>query len=220
MESDLARLEISSIVLGKLLQSFCRSYLSVLTISSISVPFLTSHMALASMTDAHWAALSPFLTYWIVSGFYEFLDTFNLFSQYRIRPSDEECKRNLAKKSAVLKYVLLMLAVHTAAGLVLAEMLPPSPRHDGRFGTLSYFHSISTDLWTSWKLDQDTLGFVATFLLAGSWLMRICYLVARQLLALVILDTWVFWGHYLEHQNTWLYRKLLRSGVSGTLDMY
>lgn len=33
------------------------------------------------------------------------------------------------------------------------------------------------------------------------------YLAARQFLALIILDSWVFWTHYLEHTVPWLYRK-------------
>lgn len=175
--------------------------------TSSSVPIWTSSTKLTGMTAAHWAALSPILSYWIVSGFYEFLDTFDLFSQYRIRPSDEECKRNLAKKSDVMNHVLLVHAAQTAMALVMAEMLPPSPDHEGRFGSLSYFYSVSAGLLTSWNISQDTVGFVDTTLLAGSWLARICYLAARQFLALVVLDTWVFWGHYLEHKNPWLYRK-------------
>ena len=192
---------------GKLLHTFYPSWASASNTTSSNVHNWASTLGLTEMTAAHWSALSPVITYWIVSGFYELLDSLDLFSQYRIRPSDEECKRNLASRSSVMKHVILMHGAQTAVALVVAGISPLGSSYEGQFGSITYFHSVLAGLLSTWKIQSVTSGYVDSLLFVGSWLLRISYLAIRQFLALLILDTWVFWGHYLEHTNRWLYRK-------------
>jgi hypothetical protein len=49
--------------------------------------------------------------------------------------------------------------------------------------------------------NEQIVDFGATKL---ALIARMAYLAARQFLAPIILDSWVFWTHYLEHTVPWL----------------
>ncbi|KAK0623892.1 hypothetical protein B0T14DRAFT_190928 [Immersiella caudata] len=152
------------------------------------------------MTLVQWVALSPAVAYFGTAFFYDAVDALGLFPQHRIRPSDEECKKNLASRSAVFRHMVLYHAIGTAFLLVAGEISPPPVAKQGGVGTLEWFSAALETLF-GWQGGSDVNNY-------SSWVLRVAYLLARQFAALVILDTWVFWCHYFEHQVPWLYRKI------------
>ncbi|KAF1990144.1 hypothetical protein K402DRAFT_371157 [Aulographum hederae CBS 113979] len=149
-------------------------------------------MSFMGISDAKWAVVSPAVTYWGMCAFYEIVERLDLFRKHRIYPSEEECKRNLAKKGDVIRHVLTYNAIQAGILLVVSEMLPAKVAVEGFFGTRTYF---------------TTPGY-NIFLFTLPWLARLAYLALKQFVALVVIDTWVFWGHYIEHQNRWVYKKV------------
>ncbi|KAK4450477.1 hypothetical protein QBC34DRAFT_424629 [Podospora aff. communis PSN243] len=152
------------------------------------------------MTLAHWVALSPAIAYFGTAFFYDAVDALGLFPQHRIRPSDEECKKNLTSRSHVFRHMVVYHAIGTALLLVGGEMSPPPVAKPGSVGTLEWFAVVLKAAF-EWERDSSAVYY-------WSWILRAAYLAARQFAALVFLDTWVFWCHYFEHQIPWLYRKI------------
>ncbi|KAK4118949.1 hypothetical protein N657DRAFT_627638 [Parathielavia appendiculata] len=157
-------------------------------------------MSPTAPTLVQWVAPSPAVAYWAASAFYNAIDALGLFAQHRIRPSDEECKKNLATRAAVFRHMVIYHAVATSFLLVAGEMFPPPVEKQGGAGTLEWFYFVLEKLF-GWQA-ESSMAYCC------SWALRAAYLVARQFLALVILDTWVFWCHYFEHQVPWLYRNI------------
>ncbi|EME79085.1 uncharacterized protein MYCFIDRAFT_34324 [Pseudocercospora fijiensis CIRAD86] len=151
------------------------------------------------VSDEQWAILSPVITYWTVSAFYELLDYFDLCNKHRIRlrpaPPRESGKlqnQNLVTRGAVFRHVLMSQVAQTA--LLWAA---------------SASASASAQLPAETALQTAPAGpGPATLhgLLHGAF--NMLWLLSRQFCALVVLDTWVFWTHYAEHRNTWLYRNV------------
>lgn len=180
-------------------------------LSTLEQAVITSHSKYLTdmewnLTDAHWAILTPVISYWVTSAFYELLDYFNLFPQYRVRPSNEECKRNLAKKFDVLKHVLIYQGVQTALLLVADKYFPAFSYQQTPLRTTSLYRSRLSHYLKSLNITDGTMGYEA-ILLIGSLIAKIGFLGLRQLLTLIVIDTWVYWGHFIEHKNAWLYRK-------------
>jgi sphinganine C4-monooxygenase len=149
-------------------------------------------------SDGQWVGIAPGVGYWVVSGFYEALDALGWCQQYKIQPSPEEQKRNVAKRSDVLKHVIGLHCSQIVMGFIVSYLTHPTPAADGSFGSLDYFKTQTgnADALKS-KFAQYFVAYVA----------RTAYLIARQLISVFILDTWVFWGHFAEHKIPWLYRK-------------
>lgn len=156
---------------------------------------------------SHWAILSPVITYWIVSGFYELLDTFNLFSQYRIRPrsvdrNEFESRRNLVSRRAVLRHVLTYQGVQTVLLFAATAWFPSGMKEDN---TDNFRSTPNIVAFPKVLIELLPLSIRPGVTQLSIRITSTLLLLARQLLALVVLDTWVFWMHYIEHQNTWLY---------------
>src|SRR5271168_3716215 len=171
-----------------------------------STPQMTPEPTWLYLTSAQWVAVTPVLSYWMASAFYEFIDAFDFFPQHRIHPTAEECKKNLAKRSYVLRHVLIMHLVQLIAGFALAKFQAPETAAEGGFGSFSWFSQQIGQFLVlySQPSNEQIVDFGATKL---ALIARMAYLAARQFLALIILDSWVFWTHYLEHTVPWLYRK-------------
>jgi len=95
-----------------------------------STPQMTPEPTWLYLTSAHWAAVMPVLSYWMASAFYGFINAFDFFPQHRIHPTAEECKKNLAKRSYVLRHVLIMHLVQLIAGFPLAKFQAPETAAD------------------------------------------------------------------------------------------
>jgi sphinganine C4-monooxygenase len=68
--------------------------------------------------------LLPIVAYWAFSLFYHFLDTYNIFSQYRLHTPAEVLKRNHVSRYEVVRDVIVQQIVQTAFGLLIAAMDP------------------------------------------------------------------------------------------------
>lgn len=147
------------------------------------------------LSIAKWAALAPQISYWVTSAFFESLSYFGLFEQYRVIPQEEDApKKNQVSKSTVLKYMVTNQALTTIALFLVADYIPMKSYAD-----LPTFEGLF-------------VGIRNPFL--QKWapvLVRIAHLALRQLVAVVVLDTWQFWGHFMMHKIPWLYRELPRA---------
>ncbi|ETS82464.1 hypothetical protein PFICI_04340 [Pestalotiopsis fici W106-1] len=154
-------------------------------------------MELATLSMAQWAAVSPALTYLIVSSFYETLYHFNAFPQYCLVRSEEETRRTPVPKLRVLQYVASYNIAITCVLLVLPDVTPSSPKN-------------AYDVTFVAQLERLPLGdFILGHGLALScltWLFTSALFCLRMFLAFVVLDTWAFWCHWFQHKNAWLYR--------------
>jgi sphinganine C4-monooxygenase len=126
---------------------------------------------------------------------------FHLFSQYRIYPSPEERKRNLASKSKVIKTVLAQQTIQVAFVLLGPSFDGPELYNTGGFGSVEYFQGL---LSVSLPIAPFTVDLAALCL-------RMLFLLVRQLLAFFTFDGWAYFFHYVEHNNAWMYRMSLKS---------
>jgi sphinganine C4-monooxygenase len=69
--------------------------------------------------------LMPIFAYWVVSGFFHILDTWDLFPQYRLHTPAEILKRNHVPRHEVVRDVILQQIIQTIFGLVMAAFDPP-----------------------------------------------------------------------------------------------
>lgn len=158
--------------------------------------------------DAQLTAVIPVAAYWLYATFYEVLDYFDFFPEYRQLPSEEERSRNVPTRTHVLKHVLFLHVSQLLMGFAVDYfgVGDVGAQTTAWWGDIiwSYYPKQSTGLW-----DLSTLlSKMTTLAVYGS------YLIARQFLALAVIDTWVFWLHYGMHKIPWLYRKRLCRGFT------
>lgn len=72
------------------------------------------------INDSHLALALPVIAYWVVSGIFHIIDTFDLFPMYRLHTPAEILKRNHATRWEVFRDVILQQIIQTIVGLVLA----------------------------------------------------------------------------------------------------
>ena len=145
------------------------------------------------LNDGQLAALVPVVAYWALSLTFHLFDTLGWFSTYRLYADASESKKNLAKPGKVLKGVLLQQFLQISLALIAAEYEGDPPIVKGKFGSTAFLE----------VLLAGTPFAHPYFIL----MLRLEYLVFRQLLAFLIIDTYQFFVHYWEHSNKWLYRK-------------
>ncbi|KAI5855191.1 fatty acid hydroxylase superfamily-domain-containing protein [Tricharina praecox] len=72
-----------------------------------------------------WVLLAlPIITYWSLSLFFHFLDTYNLLSRYRLHTPEEVLKRNHVTRREVIRDVVLQHIVQTIVGGITAFYEP------------------------------------------------------------------------------------------------
>lgn len=167
---------------------------------------------LYQITAEQWAASAQAISYWVVCAFYELIDYIGLCPQYRIRPSDEESRKNTVSRDTVFRHMVVYHITTSITIFLQYKIIPPGVERDGDFGTMQWLQ----------KYLADTVPILPERLLLRGlvWILRLSYLLIRQFLALVILDTWVFWGHYVLHKNPWLYRKYQQHEWTAPLQSY
>ncbi|KAG5932553.1 hypothetical protein E4U53_001271 [Claviceps sorghi] len=154
---------------------------------------------LRSLTTSQWAALSPVMSYILGTVFFTVLETFNIWSQYRIFPRQEETKRNKVSRSAVITHAVLYHSVTTTLALVFVKLVPPLEECRDCFGSYLHWHaSMSAFLGIT---DQESVQLAIL-----SWLTRLTYLGLRQFMAFFIFDTWLYWTHLFAHRNRWWFK--------------
>lgn len=76
------------------------------------------------VSDAVLQLVAPVIAYWVVSLFFHILDTYDLFSQYRLHTPAEVLKRNRVTKYEVVRDVIIQQIIQTVFGLALASLDP------------------------------------------------------------------------------------------------
>ncbi|KAL8969322.1 MAG: hypothetical protein Q9183_002051, partial [Haloplaca sp. 2 TL-2023] len=71
------------------------------------------------VSDAILAVILPTIVYAVAGAFFQLLDSYELFSNHRIHPSEDELKRNHVTKRECLMVVLRYHAMQIAIGLAL-----------------------------------------------------------------------------------------------------
>lgn len=88
-----------------------------------------------SLTSSQWEALCPVTSYIQGTLLFTALETFNIWDQYRVYPSDEERKRNKASVAAVITHAIAYHGATTALSLVYIKVLPPLQQYSDCFGS-------------------------------------------------------------------------------------
>lgn len=153
-----------------------------------------------NLTTSQWAALSPVASYIVGTTFFTTLETFNIWEQHRVYPSEEELKRNKVSRSAVITHAVCYHSVTTALALVFVKMLPPLQECSDCFGSYAYCRSLLSKLLA---IEDDA----SIKLMVMAWLVRLLYLGVRQFIAFFIFDTWLYWTHLFSHRNRWWFSK-------------
>lgn len=140
--------------------------------------------------DGVLALMAPIVAYWVYSGFFYVIDTFELCEKYRIHPPEEVVSRNKATHLEVLKDVLLQHVVQTVAGLILLQFDPVQYTGDEEYH--------------AWLLHKR-YGVLPL----GAWHVLYCYglSVLKILVAFVIIDSWQYCLHRYMHMNKYLYKR-------------
>lgn len=148
------------------------------------------------LSVAQLVALSPPISYWTTSLFYETVSYFGLFPQYRVMPREDDNApaKNQVSKRVVLRYMALHSLLATFGIFLVAEHVPMKSFAElPTFETTLMLKGFQSSALQNW----------------GPLLLRICHLAARQLVTIIIMDGWLFWCHLAMHKNPWLYRECL-----------
>ncbi|KAL4806488.1 hypothetical protein BDV18DRAFT_159662 [Aspergillus unguis] len=153
-----------------------------------------------SLTEAHLSALIPILAFWVSATAYEVIDHYNLLPQYRLPVASQTQKKEKKEspfnpsKSQVIRHVLFLHSIQILLE-VGVDCLGIGVGEEGEEEKAWSLNSI-------WRYQHSTDDSLRSTLSHGA------VLLARQLLALIVIDTWVFWMHYTMHKVPWLYRNI------------
>ncbi|OQE21391.1 hypothetical protein PENSTE_c012G00757 [Penicillium steckii] len=154
--------------------------------------------------EAQLTAIIPVSSYWLTATFYELLEYFDILAQYRLQPTEEERRRNVPSRAHVIKTVLTLHAYQLLLGFAVdwLEIGEAGDETAARWAKhiLSYYppHHPSIESWHASILLQRIIPIV----IYGA------FLLGRQILALAVIDTWVFWFHFTAHKVQWIYRNI------------
>ena len=152
-------------------------------------------------SDAQLTAVVPVSSYWLSATFYELLDYFDLFPEYRLQPTEEERRRNVPSKSHVIKTVLTLHVCQLILGLAMDFLEVGSAGDETSAWWADLIWSYFPPRQPSTHLSGNRLQQIIPTIIHAS------FLLGRQLLALAVIDTWVFWFHFTAHKVQWIYRK-------------
>ena len=217
------------------------TFASIATPSCILVP---QAPLLDGISDNVLAIVLPTIVYAVAGGFFHLLDVYNLFSQYRIHPSEDELKRNRVTKWEVLQTVIRYHVMQISIGLLLnIGNGPPmvgdeSCRINRIASVISHARNFipmalaaigvdakglasaleGTSIGLAQVLAGDSLagkneirssGFTDLELILAKFVVSVGVPAFQYLLALAVVDTWIYFTHRLCHTNKTLYRKPL-----------
>jgi sphinganine C4-monooxygenase len=162
----------------------------------------------------------PVVAYWIPSLFFHFIDTYDLFSKYRLHTPEELLKRNHATLREVIKDVCLQQVLQMVVGWLLS--LSEGQEMTGHqeveiIGMLHNYMKVESAFMSllavtgvnSWAL-VNKLDKAVDF----DWRLKLVETiywyaipVAKLWFAVFCLDTWQYFWHRTMHTVPWLYRK-------------
>ncbi|KAL8921722.1 MAG: hypothetical protein Q9172_003871 [Xanthocarpia lactea] len=192
------------------------------------------------ISDNVLAIILPTIVYAVAGAFFHLLDSYEIFSNHRIHPSDEELKRNHVTRwecfQAVLRYHFMQISI----GLLLNYGNGPAlvgdeacKIHDTAFAIRNvrnvvpiFLNTLGIDakqlgiatLGTSTKFAQSVGGSdssasnnnnnhpTALELSLAKFAIKILIPLLQYALALIVVDTWIYFTHRLCHVNRTLYR--------------
>ena len=217
------------------------------TFASIATPSCTlvpQAPLLDGISDSVLAIVLPTIVYAVAGGFFHLLDVYNLFSQYRIHPSEDELKRNRVTKWQVLQAVVRYHVMQISIGLLLnIGNGPPmvgdeSCKINRVASVISHARNFipmalaaigvdakglanaieGTSVGLAQVLAGDSLtgknetrnsGLYDLELTLAKFVVSVGLPAFQYLLALTVVDTWIYFTHRLCHVNKTLYRKPL-----------
>ncbi|KAI4194292.1 MAG: hypothetical protein LQ348_002677 [Seirophora lacunosa] len=198
------------------------------------------------ISDNVLAIILPTLVYAVAGGFFHLLDTYELFGNYRIHPTEDELKRNHITRWECLKGVVRYHVIQISIGLLLNHgASPPMVRdeacrihhaanmvHNARHVIPIILNTIGIDAKQLSHAAQGTSPTLASIIGGGDDLTSIItsphqpaqnhltpfdFALAtfstnilvpalQYLVALIVVDTWIYFTHRLCHVNRTLYR--------------
>ncbi|KAL8869315.1 MAG: hypothetical protein Q9174_004361 [Haloplaca sp. 1 TL-2023] len=194
------------------------------------------------VSDAVLAVILPTIVYAVAGAFFQLLDSYELFSNHRIHPSEDELKRNHVTKWECLMVVVRYHTMQIIIGLALNYGTAPPmvgneacKIHDAALLLRNYRNIIPYALTvlgidarqlsiatagTSSKLAQVIGGSIASDpllehaanaptsseVVAAKFALNIAIPALQFLIALIVVDTWIYFTHRLCHVNRTLYR--------------
>ena len=206
---------------------------------------------ISSLSDNVLAVVLPTIVYAIGGGFFHLLDTYNLFHDYRIHPSEEELKRNHVTKWQCLRTVVRYHIIQISIGLALNYGNGPTMVGDEScrvyraadmirrardvfplvLNTLgidakrlaSATESTSAGLaqvlagdYLYGEKASQNIGWSTVELSLAKFLVFFGVPAFQYLVALTVVDTWIYFTHRLCHINKTLYRRfpLLKTPIN------
>ncbi len=152
--------------------------------------------ALSALTDSEVATIAPPLVFWVDSLIFHAFDEFKLFQRYKLIPEEEAQRRNIATKYEVVTSVLMQHAIQMSLGLLALRWEPMEPPLDDPLGLTAWF--------MKWLINDNPAARESPII---SGFLYFAILLARQMVAFIVYDTWQFWVHWFGHVNSWAYRK-------------
>jgi sphinganine C4-monooxygenase len=180
--------------------------------------------------------LMPIFAYWIVSGIFHILDTYDFFPQYRLHTPAEILKRNHVTRYEVVKDVVLQQFIQTIFGLVMAAFDPPEMIGKENYDIAMWAQRIrlaqrsipvisafigvdaiksSNKLYNSYPTLASILAggrlsttFESWELFAAKAIYHGVVPFVQFAIAIVIVDSWQYFLHRAMHMNKFLYTTL------------
>jgi sphinganine C4-monooxygenase len=193
---------------------------------------------ISGVSDTLLQLLLPVIAYWVQSLTFHILDTYDLFSQYRLHTPAEVLKRNHVTRYEVVKAVIIQQILQTATGLLIAAMDPiemtGKQAYDVavwarrvRLGTrylpqalsliginsiqlASHFHDSHPQIAGALAggVYSEPLALQDWELLIGNVVYWLLTPAVQFGVAIFIVDTWQYFLHRAMHMNKWLYTTL------------
>lgn len=143
-----------------------------------------------NFSDATLALAAPVVMYWIQSGFFHIIDTFELAEKYRIHPAEEIAKRNRATRLQVLREVIFQHIMQTVVGLIFMKFEGPA---------MTGFEQ--NEMW-HWR--QQAPGFVPDVAVYYAYMYGVSCI--KLFLGFLFIDTWQYFWHRIMHLSPFMYK--------------
>lgn len=204
-----------------------------------SHPFLPSYTLrplpplVSGLTDFQLSLIVPLISFWITCLFFEILDRYGLFQQYKLHTSGEEKTRNRVSFTECFRGVVINQIVQTGLGLALSLLVGGDGEFYGKeeYDVAAWALRVQAarrslprlisltglDAWTiAKKVSSAEIPLLAA---AGNGAdfplpfdMRLAYAiywyiypVVQFAVAFAVVDTWQYFGHRWLHENKWAY---------------
>ena len=220
-----------------------KAFPTMLGLSCVLVP---QTPLIPGISDNVLAIVLPTIVYAVAGGFFHLLDVYQLFSQYRIHPSEDELKRNHVTRWQCLQAVVRYHVMQISIGLLLnygsgpttvgdescqAHRIASVIRHARNFvplalstfgidvkrlgdatkGARAGLAQVLAGDFLSGEEPLQNVGFTAVELSLAKFMVSFGVPLFQYLVALTVVDTWIYFTHRLCHINKTLYRKHLDS---------